>query len=80
MPRVTLGIATYDRDTYLEAALRSSLAQDYRDFEVLGVIDRNASEAVNGSIDPTEKVVMSGILKGYSFDIVMEAVNNNSHP
>jgi hypothetical protein len=52
----------------------------HRDFEVLGVIDRNASEAVNGSIDPTEKVVMSGILKGYSFDIVMEAVNNNSHP
>ena len=30
-PRVTIGIPTYDRDTYLAEAVRSCLAQDYAD-------------------------------------------------
>jgi hypothetical protein len=49
----------------------------HRDFEVLGVIERNERDAVNHPIDPTEKVVMSGILKGYNFDIVVDAITGN---
>ena len=45
--------------------------------EVLGVIERNERDAVNHPIDPTEKVVMSGILKGYNFDIVVDAITGN---
>jgi len=54
----------------------------HRDFEVLGVIERNERDAVNGPIEsnPPEKVVKSGILKGYSFDIVIDAINNDFHP
>jgi len=38
-PRVTLGIATYNRDTFLAAAIRSALEQDFEDLEVLVVVD-----------------------------------------
>ncbi|HET9073204.1 MAG TPA: glycosyltransferase [Solirubrobacteraceae bacterium] len=36
---MTLGIATYNRDTYLRAAVASALAQDYPSMEVLVVVD-----------------------------------------
>ena len=39
-PRVTLGVATYSRDTYLAEAIASCLAQDYDDLEVLVVVRR----------------------------------------
>ncbi len=38
-PRVTLGIATYNRDAYLAEAIRSALDQDFSDLEVLVVLD-----------------------------------------
>jgi glycosyltransferase involved in cell wall biosynthesis len=49
-PRVTLGIATYNRDTYLAEAIRSGLAQDYDSLEVLVVVD--------GSTNPEIDVVL----------------------
>jgi hypothetical protein len=54
----------------------------HRDFEVLGVIERNERDAVNGPIErnPPEKVVKSRILRGYSFDVVMDAINKDLHP
>jgi len=51
----------------------------HRDFEVLGVIERNDRDAVNGPINPPEKVVMSHILKGYSIDIVVDAINSDPY-
>lgn len=51
----------------------------HRQFEVLGVIERNERDSVNSPISPTEKVVTSDILKGYSIDIVMDAINNAFH-
>ena len=38
-PRVTLGIATYNRHDYLAEAIRSALDQDFADLEVLVVLD-----------------------------------------
>ena len=38
-PRVTLGIATYNRHDYLAGAVRSALEQDFLDLEVLVVLD-----------------------------------------
>jgi glycosyltransferase involved in cell wall biosynthesis len=38
-PRVTLGIATYNRHEYLAAAIRSGLDQEFSDLEVLVVLD-----------------------------------------
>ncbi|HTU95433.1 MAG TPA: glycosyltransferase [Solirubrobacteraceae bacterium] len=38
-PRVTLGIATYNRHDYLAEAIRSALEQDFTDLEVLVVLD-----------------------------------------
>ncbi len=38
-PRVTLGIATYNRHDYLAEAIRSALDQDFTDLEVLVVLD-----------------------------------------
>ena len=38
-PRVTLGIATHNRHTYLTEAIRSCLDQDFADLEVLVVLD-----------------------------------------
>jgi glycosyltransferase involved in cell wall biosynthesis len=58
---VTLGIATYNRDTYLGEAVRSALAQDYDDFEVLVVCDGSTNPAVEsvlaGFEDPRLRVV-----------------------
>lgn len=51
-PRVTLGIATFNRDTYLAEAISSALAQEYDDFEVLVVED--------GSTNPAIAEVLSG--------------------
>ena len=51
-PRVTLGIATYNRDTYLAAAIRSGLEQDFTDLEVLVVLDGTSNPA-------TEEVLAS---------------------
>ena len=45
-PRVTLGVATYERDTYLEEAVASCLQQTYRDLEVLVVLDGGRNPAV----------------------------------
>ncbi|HEX4009196.1 MAG TPA: glycosyltransferase [Solirubrobacteraceae bacterium] len=51
-PRVTLGIATYNRDTYLAAAIRSGLDQDFADLEVLVVLD--------GTTNPATDEVLAG--------------------
>ena len=51
-PRVTLGIATYNRDTYLAAAIDSCLNQDYESLEVLVVVD--------GSTNPRIDEVLAG--------------------
>ncbi len=45
-PRVTLGIATHNRDTYLAAAIASCLEQDHGSFEVLVVLDGTTNPAV----------------------------------
>ncbi len=50
-PRVTLGIATYDRDTYLAEAIASGLAQTYDDFELLVVCDGSANPAIDAVLD-----------------------------
>src|SRR6202021_3174969 len=55
-PRVTLGIATFNRDTYLAEAISSSLEQDYEDFEVLVVDD--------GSTNPLIAEVLAGFDDG----------------
>ncbi|MGA2471687.1 MAG: glycosyltransferase [Solirubrobacteraceae bacterium] len=59
--RVTLGIATYNRDTYLGAAIESALAQDYDDFELLVVCDGSTNPAVDVVLaqfgDPRLRVV-----------------------
>jgi glycosyltransferase involved in cell wall biosynthesis len=46
-PRVTLGIATYNRETYLAAAIRSGLEQDFSDLEVLVVVDGSTNPAID---------------------------------
>jgi glycosyltransferase involved in cell wall biosynthesis len=51
-PRVTIGIATYNRDTYLAAAIDSCLDQDYESLEVLLVVD--------GSTNPRIDTVIGG--------------------
>jgi glycosyltransferase involved in cell wall biosynthesis len=50
-PRVTLGIATYNRHTYLRGAVASALAQDYDDFEVLVVCDGTTNPAVDAVLE-----------------------------
>jgi len=47
IPRVTLGIATYNRDTYLAQSIRSGLEQDLADFEVLVVVDGSENPAID---------------------------------
>ncbi|HYZ80803.1 MAG TPA: glycosyltransferase, partial [Solirubrobacteraceae bacterium] len=47
IPRVTLGIATYNRHVYLAEAIRSCLDQDYRDLEVLVVVDGSTNLAID---------------------------------
>ncbi len=61
-PRVTLGIATYDRDTYLAEAIGSGLAQGYDDFELLVVCDGSANPRIDEVLaqfagDPRLRVV-----------------------
>jgi glycosyltransferase involved in cell wall biosynthesis/GT2 family glycosyltransferase len=51
-PRVTLGVATYSRDTYLAEAVASCLAQDFASLEVLVVVD--------GSVNPRIDEVLAG--------------------
>ncbi len=46
-PRVTIGIPTYERDTYLAQAIASALAQDYSDIEVLVVLDGGSNPRVD---------------------------------
>lgn len=52
----------------------------HRDFEVLGIIERKEREAVNAKSKATPLRATSGILKGYSFDIVIDTINNVLHP
>ncbi len=53
----------------------------HRDYEILGVIKRNERDAERVSINghPAEEVVKSGLLQGYSIDIVVEAISENPH-
>jgi glycosyltransferase involved in cell wall biosynthesis len=46
-PRVTLGIATYNRHDYLAEAIRSALDQDFTDLEVLVVLDGTTNPQTN---------------------------------
>ncbi len=50
-PRVTLGIATYNRDTYLGEAITSCLTQDYESLEVLVVMDGTTNPAIEQVLD-----------------------------
>ncbi len=53
----------------------------HRDYEILGVIKRNERDAVDAPFqsDPPEKVVSSGIVEGYSIDVVVDAINGSPH-
>ena len=51
-PRVTLGIATLNRHTYLAEAIQSALNQDYENLEVLVVLD--------GTTNPATEEVLAG--------------------
>jgi glycosyltransferase involved in cell wall biosynthesis len=66
-PRVTLGIATYNRDTYLGAAIESALAQDYDDFELLVVCDGSANPAIDA------------VLAGYADDSRLRVVRHEQN-
>lgn len=46
-PRVTIGIATYNRDAYLAEAIESCLSQDYESFEVLVVADGSTNAEID---------------------------------
>ena len=46
-PRVTLGIATYNRATYLAEAIDSCLEQDFESLEVLVVVDGSTNPAID---------------------------------
>ncbi len=68
-PRVTLGIATYDRDTYLAAAIGSVLSQGYEDFELLVVCDGSSNPRIDEVIagfagDPRLRVVQHEVNRG----------------
>ena len=60
-PRVTLGVATYERDTYLAEAVASCLRQTYDDLEVLVVFDGgrnpNIEQVLAGFDDPRLRIV-----------------------
>jgi hypothetical protein len=51
----------------------------HRDYEILGVVKRNERDAVRVPIDgkPDQEVVKSGIVHGYSIDVVVDAINDN---
>src|SRR4051794_32912695 len=67
-PRVTLGVATYSRDTYLAEAVASCLAQDYESLEVLVVVDGSVNpkidEVLAGFDDPRLRVVRHDVNRG----------------
>jgi glycosyltransferase involved in cell wall biosynthesis len=73
-PRVTLGVATYERDTYLAAAVASCLRQTYDDLEVLVVLDGgsnpNVEQVLAGFEDPRLRIVRHernrGIAEAYN--------------
>jgi glycosyltransferase involved in cell wall biosynthesis len=73
-PRVTLGIATFNRDAYLGEAIASTLSQEYDDFEVLVVDDGSTNpviaEVIAGFEDPRLRVVRHsenrGIAEAYN--------------
>ncbi|HEY7952916.1 MAG TPA: glycosyltransferase, partial [Solirubrobacteraceae bacterium] len=73
-PRVTLGIATFNRETYLAQAISSALEQDYGDFEVLVIDDGSTNPAIAdvlaGFDDPRLRVVRHptnlGIAEAYN--------------
>jgi hypothetical protein len=54
----------------------------HRDFEIVAVIERNARDAVAVGIDgnSTKSGAKSGMLKGYSIDIVVDAISNSPEP
>jgi glycosyltransferase involved in cell wall biosynthesis len=67
-PRVTLGVATYARDTYLAEAVASCLAQDYEDLEVLVVVDGTKNPKIDEILatfdDPRLRVVRHAVNRG----------------
>ncbi|HEX5925080.1 MAG TPA: glycosyltransferase [Baekduia sp.] len=67
-PRVTLGVATYSRDTYLAEAVASCLAQDYEDLEVLVVVDGSVNPKIDEVLatfdDPRLRVVRHEVNRG----------------
>ena len=74
-PRVTLGVATYERDTYLAEAVASCLHQTYDDLEVLVVArrrlaTRTSSGSSRGFDDPRLRIVRHernrGIAEAYN--------------
>lgn len=54
----------------------------HRDYEILGVIKRNERDAETVSINekPNQEIVKSGVVEGYSMDIVLDAINDNPLP
>ena len=74
-PRVTLGIATYNRDRYLAQAIRSCLDQDFASLEVLVVVDGSTNPRIDEVLEsfggePRLRVVRhavnQGIAAGYN--------------
>jgi hypothetical protein len=53
-PRVTIGIATYNRDTYLAEAIDSCLSQDYDPIEVLVVLDGTTNPRIDAVLSRYE--------------------------
>jgi hypothetical protein len=53
----------------------------HRDYEILGVVKRNEPDAVRVPIDgkSDREVVKSGIVQGYSIDVVVDAINASAH-
>ncbi len=66
-PRITLGIATYNRDRYLAEAIESCLSQDYPSLEVLVVLD--------GSTNPRIESILGDYLEDERFRVVRHPVN-----
>lgn len=54
---------------------------NHRDFEILGVVRRNKRDAVRVPIDGghTQEIVKSGILEGYSIDVVVDSISDDPH-
>ncbi len=67
-PRVTLGVATYERDTYLEEAVASCLNQTYEDLEVLVVLDGGRNPKIEEVLarlhDPRLRIVRHEVNRG----------------